>query len=63
MHDVRTAARRRGMHLDEYGLWCWAADAKAWQAVELETEAELMRELGMEYVEPVKRNFQFLLKK
>jgi DNA polymerase beta len=58
------------MHLNEFGLWRWNKnlDEKLegggfWELVRAETEEEVLRELGMEYVEPTKRNFSLVLGK
>ncbi|KAJ6584049.1 hypothetical protein DFH09DRAFT_1075657 [Mycena vulgaris] len=69
--DLRIRASKIGMHLNEFGLWRWneSADVEEegesgfWELVRAETEEELMRELGMEYVEPLKRNFSLVLGK
>lgn len=63
------------MHLNEFGLWRWNDNEEErggggsneeepgfWELVRAETEAEVLGELGMEYVEPVKRNFAALAK-
>lgn len=63
------------MHLNEYGLWRWNESSEEegdgdeeeaggfWELVRADTEEEVMRELGMEYVEPLKRNFSLVLGK
>ncbi|KAJ7451680.1 hypothetical protein FB451DRAFT_1283983 [Mycena latifolia] len=65
--SLRIRASRLGMHLNEIGLWRWNADEEEetgfWELVRAETEEELMQTLGMEYVEPVKRNFALVLGK
>ncbi|KAJ7701481.1 hypothetical protein B0H17DRAFT_1195267 [Mycena rosella] len=64
--DLRIRASKIGMHLNEFGLWRWNESAEGepdggfWELVRAETEEELLSELGMEYVEPVKRNFSVL---
>ena len=65
--DIRAKAIGMDMHLNEFGLWRWSnglngkrdpkADTKFWELVKAETEEEILNELGMGYVEPVKRNF------
>ncbi|KAJ7274211.1 hypothetical protein C8J57DRAFT_1314939 [Mycena rebaudengoi] len=68
--DLRIRAHRLEMHLNEFGLWRWNKnlDEKLegggfWELVRAETEEEVLRELGMEYVEPTKRNFSLVLGK
>ncbi|KAJ7780718.1 hypothetical protein DFH07DRAFT_793172 [Mycena maculata] len=74
--DVRIRASKVGMHLNEYGLWRWNENSEEnseeegkddsagfWELVRAHTEEEVLRELGMEYVEPVKRNFSLVLGK
>ena len=70
--DIRLKARKMGMHLDEFGLWHWAEtagtagegpDGGRWERVETETEEDVLHELGMEWVDPTRRNFQFLLRR
>lgn len=68
--DARCKARKMGMHLDDSGLWRWAEAAAGdgpgggrWERVETETEEDVLRELGMEWVEPARRNFLFLLRR
>ncbi|KAG1906751.1 uncharacterized protein F5891DRAFT_1003591 [Suillus fuscotomentosus] len=66
--DIRTKAARLGLLLDEFGLWRWTSDPSLpadaeegyWTFVEGESEDAVLRELGMNYVEPIKRNFAYL---
>lgn len=66
--DIRTRAARLGLLLDEFGLWRWTSDPSLpadaeegyWTFVEGESEDAVLRELGMNYVEPIKRNFVYL---
>ncbi|KAG2338457.1 Nucleotidyltransferase [Suillus weaverae] len=66
--DICTKAARLGLLLNEFGLWRWTsgpslpADAEEgyWMFVEGESEDAVLRELGMNYVEPIKRNFAYL---
>ncbi|KAJ7160060.1 hypothetical protein C8R46DRAFT_1106854 [Mycena filopes] len=75
--DLRIRAAKLGLHLNESGLWRWnedpsededteedaEADARGfWELVRAETEEAVLRELGMEYVEPTKRNYTALMK-
>jgi hypothetical protein len=60
--DLRRRATTLGMHLNEYGLWKWEStgsdiDDGHWIFVEGSDEEAILKELGMEYVEPTKRNF------
>ncbi|TDL22182.1 Nucleotidyltransferase [Rickenella mellea] len=75
---IRTLASKQGLHLNEFGLWRWrpkSADSKRlpdvseedtvegnWEFIVGETEEEVLRELGMNYIEPEKRNFAFIVK-
>lgn len=74
---IRTLASKQGLHLNEFGLWRWrpkSADTKQipdlsddtaegnWEFVVGETEEEVLKELGMNYIEPEKRNFAFIIK-
>ncbi|KAJ6585344.1 hypothetical protein B0H19DRAFT_1109284 [Mycena capillaripes] len=63
--DTRIRAHKVGMLLNEYGLWRWNENEEEphegfWELVRAETEEEVLREVGMEYVEPTKRNFAAL---
>lgn len=66
--DIRTKAARLGLLLNEFGLWRWTSDPSLpadaeegyWTFVEGESEVAILRELGMNYVEPIKRNFAYL---
>lgn len=64
--DLRIRATKIGMQLNEFGLWRWnesegteeeGNEGGFWELVRAETEEEVLRELGMEYIEPTKRNF------
>jgi DNA polymerase beta len=51
------------MRLNEYGLWRSAANSKSsdeWTLVEGSDEEAILKEIGMEYVEPEKRNFSYV---
>jgi len=61
------------MHLNEYGLWRWNESSEEegetegeespggfWELVGSDTEEAVLHELGMQYVEPVKRNFSLV---
>jgi len=69
--DLRTRASKLGMHLNEFGLWRWQTeDVKNedeqkgfWELIKVESEEEILNELGLEYVEPEKRNFGFVVGK
>ena len=74
---VRGRALALGLHLNEFGLWRWQVngnglehsddagedDGGFWELVRAESEEEILNELGMEYVEPEKRNFRFVVGK
>jgi DNA polymerase beta len=71
--DIRTKAINLGMHLNEFGLWRWqsngseeahvnegaerASETGYWELVKADTEEQILRELGMDFIEPTKRNF------
>lgn len=75
--DIRTKASNLGMHLNEFGLWRWQSNGSGddvetgaevpekgyWELVKADTEEEILNELGMEFVEPTKRNFTFVVGK
>ncbi|KAK7048660.1 DNA polymerase [Favolaschia claudopus] len=63
--DLRLRAAKVGMHLNEFGLWRWNENDVVphegfWELVRGETEEEVLRELGLEYIPPEKRNFSAL---
>jgi DNA polymerase beta len=71
--DIRNKATRLGLFLNEFGLWKWTSDTLLrgdadetsnskgyWSFIEGESEAAVLRELGLSYVEPIKRNFAYL---
>lgn len=73
--DIRIKASNLGMHLNEFGLWRWqsnglelAADGTEtetgfWELVKADTEEKILEQLGMEWIEPTKRNFGNVLGK
>jgi len=70
--DIRLKAGQLGMHLNEFGLWRWQSNepeepeavAKgSWELMEAETEEAILAELGVEWIEPTKRNFAFVVGK
>jgi DNA polymerase beta len=72
--DIRTRAVKLGMYLNEFGLWRWQTENDAsvegngeqrgfWELVRAESEEEILREVGLECVEPEKRNFAFVMGK
>ncbi|KAJ7213869.1 hypothetical protein GGX14DRAFT_444335 [Mycena pura] len=73
IRDLRIRASKLGLHLNEFGLWRWNQSSDEghgangssgfWELVRAETEEEVLGELGMDYVEPVKRNFSLVLGK
>ena len=67
------AANQLNLHLDNYGLWSWHSDSDAledawngagssghWRLVKSATENDIFEELGMDFIEPQKRNFLFV---
>ena len=67
------AAKRLNLHLNNHGLWSWHSDGNSledayqspgssghWRLVETATEHDIFEELGMDFVEPEKRNFLFM---
>lgn len=66
--DILAKAARLGLLLNEFGLWRWISDPSLptdaeqgyWTFVEGDSEDAVLRELGMNYVEPTKRNFAYL---
>lgn len=73
--DMRVKAHKLGMHLNEFGLWRWQSNGSSvgadsvetevgyWELVKAETEEEILIELGVDWIEPTKRNYSFLLDK
>ncbi|KAL4081252.1 hypothetical protein J3A83DRAFT_4427322, partial [Scleroderma citrinum] len=57
--DICDRAHRLGLHFNEYGLWKWCEEER-WEFMHGDNEEEIFRELGMEYIEPARRNFGFL---
>jgi len=64
--DIQSRAAKLGMYLNEYGLWKWdstdssSMDRGEWTFIEGRDEEAILKEIGIEYVEPEKRNFSFL---
>ena len=68
------AAKELNLHLDNHGLWRWHADDSGsledawkgsgssghWRLVKTATENDIFEELGMDFIEPEKRNFLFV---
>jgi len=64
--DLRKRAISLGLHLNEFGLWRWRNDEDMepfWEMIEADTERDLLKELGMDYVSPEKRNFSIFVTK
>lgn len=72
------AAKKLNLHLDNHGLWSWQPDdgndtpedmwkasesSGHWQLVKSATENDIFEELGMDFIEPEKRNFLFVWKR
>jgi hypothetical protein len=63
---IRSRALELGLHLNEYGLWRWEGEGDGngyWALLKAETEEEILTELNMEFIEPERRNFSFILDK
>ena len=67
------AAKQLNLHLNNYGLWSWDSDdndslddaskdsgSGHWRLVKSATENDIFEELGMDFIEPDKRNFLFV---
>jgi DNA polymerase beta len=77
--DIRIKAGQLGMHLNEFGLWRWQSNGSGdepeaeaeedmehkgfWELMKADTEEDILAELGMEWIEPTKRNFGFVVGK
>jgi DNA polymerase beta len=72
---IRVRAGNLGMHLNEFGLWRWQSNTSEepdvgteediegkgfWELMKADTEEDILTELGMEWIEPTKRNFVFV---
>ncbi|KAJ7601029.1 hypothetical protein C8J56DRAFT_911894 [Mycena floridula] len=53
---ICTQAQGMGLYLDEYGLWR-PTSPTVWDQLSSETEAQVFEELGLDFVNPDKRNF------
>lgn len=75
--DLRKRASQLGMHLNESGLWRLhprnddaspklahdsATEEGYWELVASETEDDIFNELGMPWIDPEKRNFDYLIR-
>lgn len=72
--NLSDAAKQLNLHLDYHGLWSWDSDGNDsledawkgpsssghWRLVKSATEHDIFEELGMDYIEPEKRNFLFM---
>jgi DNA polymerase beta len=66
------AAKQLNLHLDNHGLWSWHSNDNDsledkgpsstghWRLVKSATENDIFEELGMDFIEPEKRNFLFV---
>lgn len=68
------AAKQLNLHLNNHGLWSWHSDgidsledawkgsgsSGHWTLVKSATENDIFEELGMDFIEPEKRNFLFV---
>jgi len=65
--DIQSRASKLGLNLNEYGLWKLdsandSSDSEnKWTLVEGHDEEAILKEIGMEYVDPEKRNFAFVV--
>lgn len=61
---IRGVALKMGLHLNEYGLWRQHTNGDSgegrWELVASRTEEEILSELGIEFIEPERRNFSFI---
>lgn len=60
--DLRFTAIKLGMRLNEFGLWRWSDDSE-WILVSSETEEAVLAELGKEWIDATKRNWEFIATK
>lgn len=71
---IRAKAGSLGMHLNEFGLWRWQSNGSAeqeqggeekgfWELMKVDTEDDILAELGLEWVEPTKRSLSFVMGK
>jgi DNA polymerase beta len=65
--DIRRRAQKMGMHLNEYGLWRWESnspsvddDSGHWKLEHVETEQDILQSVGLAWVDPTRRNFDYL---
>ena len=67
---IRTLASKQGMLLNENGLWRWRDNNQGssngatgfWELVARETEEDILDQIGMEFVEPDKRNYAHVVR-
>ncbi|KAF8644690.1 hypothetical protein AX16_008350 [Volvariella volvacea WC 439] len=73
IRDLMVKASKRGLYLNEYGLWRWnpiqpiddAEDPSRveegyWELLKTDVEEAIFTELGVEWIDPEKRNSKFL---
>jgi DNA polymerase beta len=71
--NMSDAAKRLNLHLNNHGLWSWHSNGNPpedasqgsgssghWRLLKSATEHDIFEELGMDFVEPEKRNFLFV---
>jgi DNA polymerase beta len=73
--NMSDAAKQLNLHLNNHGLWSWHSNSNDslenayrgsgsspghWRLVKSATEHDIFEELGMDFIEPEKRNFLFV---
>jgi DNA polymerase beta len=58
VRHIQDKARRLGLYLNEFGLWKW--EDGVCKLVCSGSEEEIFQHLGMDFVDPTRRNFALL---
>lgn len=73
--NISDTAKKLSLHLNNHGLWSWHSNDNGslkdafegsgtspghWRLVKSATEHDIFEELGMDFIEPEKRNFLFV---
>ena len=73
--NISDTAKKLSLHLNNHGLWSWHSNDNSslkdafeglgtspghWRLVKSATEHDIFEELGMDFIEPEKRNFLFV---